>query len=218
MTNYILDVTSIDSLSKNKPRQAIILCHGYGGDGKDISTLAISWQRFLPDAIFLCPNAPEVCSDNPQGYQWFDLRSEREEIILEKSLISEEKLSVFLDQVFNNLQLEYSSLALVGFSQGCMMSIQTGLKKKEQINCIIGYSGKVINQKHLSNNINSKPKIFLMHGANDQIVPPTHLLEAKEYLNKHGLKIKTKLFKNCEHKIPVDGLSLGLGFLKKNLL
>jgi len=218
MTNYILDVTSIDSLSKNKPRQAIILCHGYGGDGKDISTLAISWQRFLPDAIFLCPNAPEVCSDNPQGYQWFDLRSEREEIILEKSLIAEEKLSVFLDQVFNNLQLEYSSLALVGFSQGCMMSIQTGLKKKEQINCIIGYSGKVINQKHLSNNINSKPKIFLMHGANDQIVPPTHLLEAKEYLNKHGLKIKTKLFKNCEHKIPVDGLSLGLGFLKKNLL
>ena len=130
MTNYILDVTSIDSLSKNKPRQAIILCHGYGGDGKDISTLAISWQRFLPDAIFLCPNAPEVCSDNPQGYQWFDLRSEREEIILEKSLIAEEKLSVFLDQVFNNLQLEYSSLALVGFSQGCMMSIQTGLKKK----------------------------------------------------------------------------------------
>ena len=218
MTNYILDVTSIDSLSKNKPRQAIILCHGYGGDGKDISTLAISWQRFLPDAIFLCPNAPEVCSDNPQGYQWFDLRSEREEIILEKSLIAEEKLSVFLDQVFNNLQLEFSSLALVGFSQGCMMSIQTGLKKKEQINCIIGYSGKVINQKHLSNNINSKPKIFLMHGANDQIVPPTHLLEAKEYLNKHGLKIKTKLFKNCEHKIPVDGLSLGLGFLKKNLL
>ncbi len=218
MTNYILDVTSIDPLSKNKPRQAIILCHGYGGDGKDISTLAISWQRFLPDAIFLCPNAPEVCSDNPQGYQWFDLRSEREEIILEKSLIAEEKLSVFLDQVFNNLQLEFSSLALVGFSQGCMMSIQTGLKKKKQINCIIGYSGKVINQKHLSNNINSKPKIFLMHGANDQIVPPTHLLEAKEYLNKHGLKIKTKLFKNCEHKIPVDGLSLGLGFLKKNLL
>ena len=109
-------------------------------------------------------------------------------------------------------------MALVGFSQGCMMSIQVGLKKKEQINCIIGYSGKVINQEHLSNNINSKPKTFLMHGADDTIVPVTHLLEAKEYLNKHGLKIKTKIFKNCEHKIPVDGSSLGLAFLKKNLL
>jgi phospholipase/carboxylesterase len=218
MTSYTLDVTSVTPLSNNKPRQGIILCHGYGGDGKDISSLAINWRRFLPDAIFLCPNAPEICTVNPQGYQWFDLTSEEEEVILEKSLMAEEKLNTFLDQVFDNFQLEPTNLALVGFSQGCMVSIQVGLKKKEQINCIIGYSGKVINQKHLSNNINSKPKIFLMHGANDTIVSPTHLLEAKEYLNKCGLKIKTKLFKNCDHKIPVEGSSLGLGFLKKNLL
>jgi len=218
MTSYILDVTSVSPLSKNKPRQVIVLCHGYGGDGKNISTLAINWQRFLPDAIFLCPNAPEVCTDNPQGYQWFDMTSEKEEMMFEKSLAAEEKLNTFLDQVVNNFQLESSNLALVGFSQGCMMSIQAGLKRKEQINCIIGYSGKVINQKHLLENINSKPKIFLMHGANDTIVSPTHLLEAKEYLKKCGLKIKTKLFKNCEHNIPVEGTSLGLVFLKKNLL
>jgi len=218
MTSYSLDVTSVPPLSKNKPRQVIVLCHGYGGDGKNISTLAINWQRFLPDAIFLCPNAPEVCTDNPQGYQWFDMASEKEETMFEKSLAAEEKLNTFLDQVINNFQLESSNLALVGFSQGCMMSIQAGLKRKEQINCIIGYSGKVINQKHLLENINSKPKIFLMHGANDTIVSPTHLLEAKEYLKKCGLKIKTKIFKNCEHNISVEGTSLGLAFLKKNLL
>ena len=182
MTNYILDVTSVSPLSKNKPRQVVILCHGYGGDGKDISILAIYWQRFLPNAIFLCPNAPEICSVNPQGYQWFDLTIEKEEVILEKSLIAEEKLNTFLDQVFDNLQLEPNNLALVGFSQGAMMSIQVGLKRKKQINSLIGYSGKIINQKHLTNNINSKPKIFLMHGENDTIVPPTHLLEAKECL------------------------------------
>ena len=218
MTSYILDVTSISPLSKNKPRQAIILCHGYGGDGKDISGLATNWQRFLPEAIFLCPNAPEVCSVNPQGYQWFDLTSEKEEVILEKSLVAEDKLNIFLDQIFDNFQLEPFNLALVGFSQGCMMSLQVGIKKKQQINCLIGYSGKVINQKHLSNNINSKPKIFLMHGENDTIVPATHLLEAKEYLKKHGINAKIKMFKNCEHKIPVEGTSLGLSFLKKNLL
>ena len=218
MTSYILEATSISPLSKNKPRQAIILCHGYGGDGKDISALAINWQRFLPDAIFLCPNGPEVCTVNPQGYQWFDLTSDKEEVILEKSLIVEEKLNTFLDQVLDNLQLEPSSLALVGFSQGCMMSIQVGLKRKKQINCLIGYSGKVINQKHLSNNVNSKPKIFLMHGENDTIVSPTYLLEAKEYLKKHGINVKTKMFKNCGHRIPVEGSSLGLEFLKKNLL
>jgi len=218
MTSYNLDVTSVEPLSKSKPRQAIVLCHGYGGDGKDISVLAINWQRFLPDAIFLCPNAPEICDVNPQGYQWFDHASEKEEIVLEKSLVAEEKLSIFLDQVFNNFQLEPNNLALVGFSQGCMISIQVGLKKKEQINCIVGYSGKVINKKHLSGNIKSKPKIFLMHGENDTIVSPTSLLEAKEYLSNLGLKIKTKMFKDCEHKIPIEGSSLGLEFLKKNLL
>jgi len=218
MTSYILDATSISPLSKDKPRHAIVLCHGYGGDGKDISVLAINWQRFLPDAIFLCPNAPEICTVNPQGYQWFDLTTEKEEVILEKSLVAEKKLDTFIDQVCDNFQLELTKLALVGFSQGAMMSIQVGIKKKKQINCLISYSGKVINQKHLSDNINSKPKIFLMHGENDTIVSPTHLLEAKEYLNKSGLKIKTKLFKNCEHRIPVEGSSLGLGFLRKNLL
>ena len=218
MINYNLNVTTVMPLSKSKPKQAIILCHGYGGDGKDISTLAINWQRFLPDSIFLSPNAPEACSINPQGYQWFDLTSEKEEIILEKSLVAEEKLSLFLDQVLDNFQLEPKNIALVGFSQGCMMAIQTGIKKKIKINCLIGYSGKIINQNHLANNINSKPKIFLMHGEHDTIVPPTHLLEAKEYLKNHEINVKIKMFKNCEHKIPVEGSSLGLEFLKKNLL
>ena len=218
MTNFNLKTTSILPTSKNKPKQIIVLCHGYGGDGKDISILAINWQRFLPDAIFLCPNGPEICSVNPGGFQWFDLEIEKEEAILEKSLKAEKKLTLYLDQVLDNFQLEPNNLALIGFSQGCMMSIQVGLKNKKEINCVIGYSGKVINQKHLSENINSKPKIFLMHGDNDTIVSPTHLLEAKEYFTKCGIKIKTKLFKKCEHRIPVEGSSLGLAFLRKNLL
>jgi len=218
MTSYNLEVTSISPLSKQKPRQAVVLCHGYGGDGQDISNLAINWQRFLPETIFLCPNASEICTVNPQGYQWYDLSSDKEEVILEKSLVAEEKLDTFLDQVLDNFQLEVNNLALVGFSQGCMMSIQIALKKKKEISCLIGYSGKVINQKHLSNNVNSKPKTFLMHGENDTIVSPTYLLEAKEYLKKCGINVKTKMFKNCEHKIPVEGSSLGLAFLKKNLL
>ena len=218
MTNYILNTFSVSPLSKSKPKQIIVLCHGYGGDGKDISILASNWQRFLPDAIFLCPNAPEVCAVNPGGYQWFDLENEKEEIILEKSLNAEEKLSKFLDQTLDHYQLKPPNLALVGFSQGCMISIQAGFKHKKQINCLVGYSGKVINQKHLSENINSKPKIFLMHGDKDTIVSPTHLLEAKEYFTNCKIKIKTKLFKNCEHRISVEGSSLGLEFLRKNLL
>ena len=218
MTKYILDTITIEPLSKNKPKQFVILLHGYGGDGRDISILAYNWQRFLPDAIFLCPNAPEICSINPKGYQWFDLESESEEVILTKSLEAEKKLSVYLDQLINNFQIDADKIGLVGFSQGCMMMIQLALKKKEQINCLVGYSGKIINKQHLSNSIISRPKIFLMHGERDTIVPPGHLLESKEFLVQRSLKIRTKLFKNCEHKISVEASSLGLEFLRKNLL
>ena len=218
MTNYIFNFTKVDTLSKAKPKSAVILCHGYGGDGKDISSLAIHWRRFLPDTVFLCPDAPEICAVNSQGFQWFDLAIEKEDVILEKSIFAEQKLILFLNQITNNFKLDSENLALVGFSQGCMISLQAGLKYKKKLACIIGYSGKIINQKYLSENINSKPKIFLMHGANDTIVSPTFLLESKEYLKKHDIKVKTKLFKDCEHRIPIEGTSLGLNFLKKNLL
>ena len=218
MTKYDLEVVSILSLSKTKPKQAIILCHGYGGDGRDISMLATNWQRFLPEAVFLCPNAPEVCKVNPLGYQWFDMTVENEETILEKSLVAEKKLNTFLDQILDDFQLDTTNLVLVGFSQGSMMIIQTALKKKKQINCLVAYSGKIINKQHLSGNIVSRPKIFLMHGDKDTIISPIHLLESKEFLVQQSLKIRTKLFKNCEHKISVEASSLGLEFLRKNLL
>lgn len=218
MTKYILNTTTIFPLSQNKPKQALVLCHGYGGSGKDISILASSWQRFLPETIFLSPDAPETCGISPTGYQWFDLTEDINEKILEKSLIAEKKLSTYLDQVVDNFQLDVKNLGLVGFSQGCMIIIQTALKKKNKVGCVLGYSGKIINKNHLSNNIISKPNFFLMHGDQDSIVPTGHLLEAKEFMIQNNINIKTKILKNCEHAIPVKGLSLGLDFLKKNIL
>ena len=216
--SYSLNTTTINTLSKEKPKNAVILCHGYGGDGKDISLLANYWKTYLPETIFFCPDAPEKCAVSPTGFQWFDLMDQSQDQILSKSIVAEIRLNKFIDEIKKNNNFTDNQIALVGFSQGCMISIQTGLQRKDQINCIIGYSGKVINQKYLIKNINSKPKIFLMHGTNDAIVSPNHLLEAKDYLKKCGLEIKTKLFKNCEHNIPVEGTSLGLAFLKKNLL
>ena len=97
MTKYIFNVVSFSPFSKKEPKQIIILCHGYGGDGRDISVLANYWKRFLPEAIFLCPNAPEICAMNPLGYQWFDMTIENDEMILKKSLMAEKKLSTFLE-------------------------------------------------------------------------------------------------------------------------
>ena len=212
-----LDTTIINPISGNKPKNAIIFLHGYGADGKSISFLILNWARFLPDTIFLCPNGPEKCSINNLGYQWFDLSNENEKIIFEKSLIAERKVTQYIDEIKKNYELENSNICLSGFSQGCMLSISVGLTLKEELNCIVGFSGKIINKENLLHRINTKPKIFLLHGDMDPVVLPTYLLESKEFFFKIDYKIKTKLLKNCEHDIPIEASSLALEFIKKNL-
>ena len=215
--SYSLNSVIINPISKSSPKNAVILCHGYGGDGNDISILANYWKNFLPDTMFVCPDAPEICKVNPSGFQWFDLMDQTDDETLSKSLIAEKKLDNFINEVTSQNNLSLNDIALVGFSQGCMISLQTALKKRDKIKCLIGYSGKILNTKHLSQNINSKPEIFLMHGDKDAVVPINFLLEAKEFFNKNNYIIQTKIFKNCEHRIPTEGSSLGLEFLKKNL-
>tara|TARA_B100000700_G_scaffold319582_1_gene414991 strand:+ start:394 stop:1041 length:648 start_codon:yes stop_codon:yes gene_type:complete len=213
---YSLKATLINSGSIIK--NAVILCHGYGGDGKDISIVAHYWKNFLPDTLFVCPDAPEVCKVNPSGFQWFDLMDQTEDEILSKSLIAEKKLNKFIDEVKANNKLKDDQISLVGFSQGCMISLQTALKRKDKIKCLIGYSGKILNSHHLRKNINSRPEIYLMHGDIDNVVPINSLLEAKEFFSNEKYNINTKIFKNCEHRIPTEGLSTGLEFLKKNFV
>tara|TARA_B100000945_G_scaffold200317_1_gene161035 strand:- start:1749 stop:2405 length:657 start_codon:yes stop_codon:yes gene_type:complete len=215
--NLSLNSVIINPQSKSSPKNIVILCHGYGGDGKDISILANYWKNFLPDTLFVCPDAPEICKVNPGGFQWFDLMDQTEDEILSKSLIAENKLNNFIDEVKDKNNINAKRVALVGFSQGCMISMQTVLKRKEEINCLIGYSGKILNIKHMENNIVSRPEIYLMHGDIDAVVPLNSLLEAKEFFDKQNYKINTKIFKNCEHRIPTEGSSIGLQFLKKNL-
>ena len=214
---YSLNTTLINPSSNSAPKNVVILCHGYGGDGKDISVLAGYWKNFLPDTLFLCPDAPEVCKVNPNGFQWFDLMDQTDDEILSKSLIAEQKLNLFINEVIKKNKIDNKNIALVGFSQGCMISLQTALKRKDRIKCLVGYSGKILNQKHLRKNINSRPEIYLMHGDIDQVVPINSFLEAKYFFEQNKYKISTKIFKKCEHKIPNEGLSIGLEFLKKNL-
>ena len=214
--SYSLNTTIINPFSKEKPKNAVILCHGYGGDGKDISILANYWKAYLPNTVFICPDAPEKCAVSPTGFQWFDLAETSSDQILTKSFIAEMKLNKLIDEVKNNYNLLANQIAIGGFSQGCMLSLQTGIKRRDQVRCILGYSGRIIDTDHLSKNINSKPNIFLLHGDKDQIVPINSLLEAKDFFNKNDYEIQTKILKNCEHRIPSEGSSLGLEFLKNN--
>ena len=214
---FSLSAIVLEPLSKIKPKNAVILCHGYGGDGKDISILAGYWRTYLPDTIFICPDAPEKCEASPSGFQWFDLTDQDPEQILSKSLVAENKLNKLIDEVKKGYNLLANQIIIGGFSQGSMISLQTGIKRKDKINSILGYSGKIIDLEHLSKNIVSRPNIFLMHGDIDQVVPVDGLLEAKNFFIKNNYEIETKIFKDCEHRIPMEGSSLGLQFIKKHL-
>ena len=214
---YSLNTIILEPLTKKKPKNAVILCHGYGGDGKDISILASYWKAHLPDTIFICPDAPETCTANPSGYQWFDLIDQTPDQILSKSLVAEISLNKLIDEVREKNNLSSDKIIIGGFSQGCMISLQTGIKRKDKINSIIGYSGKIIDINHLGKNLISRPNIILMHGDKDQVVTIDGLLEAKDFFSKNSYPIETQIFKNCEHRIPIEGSSLGLQFIKKHL-
>jgi phospholipase/carboxylesterase len=197
-------------------KNAVVLLHGYGGDGKDISMLTLNWKRFLPNTIFLCPNGHEKCVINPTGYQWFDLTRDDPEYILEQSKNSERKLKQFIEEIKNEYGLKNSQISLSGFSQGCMMSINLGLTSSENYNCIIGFSGKIINEEDLIKRKTSSTKMLLLHGDKDTVVPPTFLLEAKDFLIRNDVEIETKMIKNCEHQIPVEASSAALNYIKNN--
>jgi len=209
--------TSIIKPENNIPiNNAVILLHGYGGDGKDISMLTLNWKRFLPNTIFLCPNGHEKCAINPSGYQWFDLTKDDPQYILEQSKKSEKKLQQFIDEVKTKYNLKNSQICLSGFSQGCMMSINLGLINSENFNCVVGFSGKIINQEDLVSRKTSSTKFFLIHGDLDTVVSPTFLLEAKDFLIRNGIEVETKMIKNCEHHIPVEASSEALNYIKNN--
>ena len=195
---------------------AVILLHGYGGDGKDISMLTLNWKRFLPNTIFLCPNGHEECPINPSGYQWFDLTKDDPQYILEQSKKAEKKIDKFINEVKNKYNLKNSQICLSGFSQGSMMSINLGLTTNENFNCVVGFSGKIINQKDLVSRKTCSTKMFLLHGDADTVVSPTYLLEAKDFLIRNNVEVKTKMIQNCEHHIPLEASSEALSYIRNN--
>jgi len=192
---------------------AIILLHGYGGDGQDISMLSLGWRRHLPNTIFICPNGHEKCAINPTGYQWFDLSKDDPEYILNESKKAETKLNKFINEIKNEFKLQNNKICLSGFSQGCMMSLNLGLISDQRYNCIVGFSGKIINQEYLTKKKNVDADILMIHGDADEIVSPNFLLEAKDFFIRNSVNVETQLIKNCGHHIPVEASSIGLNYI-----
>ena len=138
--------------------------------------------------------------------------------ILEESIKAEKKLKFFINEIKKKYNLENSNICLSGFSQGCMMCINIGLTSDTNFNCVVGFSGKIIDKENLSNRISSKTKMFLTHGDMDSVVPSTYLLEAKDFLLRNNVEIETKIISNSDHHIPIEASSSALKYIKKNLI
>ena len=214
---FCLDSTIIKPDKNVKIKNAIILLHGYGGDGKDISMLSLNWKRHLPNTIFICPNGHETCTINPSGFQWFDLTKDDPDYILNESIKAEKKLRMFIDEIKNEYNLENKKICLSGFSQGCMMSINLGITSTQEYSCIVGFSGKIIDQKDLRSRKKVSTNTLLIHGDSDQVVSPNFLLEAKDFFIRNNIEIETHLIKNCDHHIPMEASSIALNYILKKI-
>jgi len=214
---FCLDSIIIKPEEEMEIKHAVILLHGYGGDGKDISMLTLNWKRHMPNTVFICPNGHEICPINPSGFQWFDLTKDDTDYILDQSIKAEKKIKLFINEIKQEFNLQNNQICLSGFSQGCMMSLNVGLTSEEKFSCIVGFSGKIINQNNLKLRIKNSTDTLLIHGDADQVVPSTYLLEAKDFLIRNNVGVETLLLKNCDHHIPVEASSTALNYiLKKN--
>ena len=153
-----------------------------------------------------------------QLLDWFDLNTDDAEYILSESKKAENKLNQYIEEIKLAYKLKNSQICISGFSQGCMMAINVGLTSNESFNCIVGFSGKIIDMKDLSSRIKTKTNILMIHGDLDPIVAPSNLLDAKDFFIRNKINIETLMIKNCDHHIPIEASSAALKFIKKNLI
>ena len=200
-----------------KPRRLVILLHGLGADGTDLIGLAPVWAQILPDAEFVSPNAPFPCDMAPYGYQWFSFQDRTPEAVLSGVRAAAPMLDAFIDDALAARGLTESDLALVGFSQGTMMSLYVGLRRANQLAGILGYSGRLIAPALLAGELRSRPPVLLVHGTHDPMVPFESLAHAEAALKTAGVPVETLACPGIEHSIDPEGLQRGGAFLQRVL-
>ena len=195
-------------------KQLVILCHGYGSDGNDLISLAPYWQKLLPDAAFIAPNAPQRCDGNPMGYQWFPIsRLDPSEIALGVTAAAP-LLDRFIDEQLRQRGLDGSQLALVGFSQGTMMSLHVGLRRAVAPAGILGYSGALAVPERLGDEMTCRPPVLMLHGDADDMLPVSRMHQAVQALGEAGLPVQWHVSHGLGHGIDQTGLELGGRFIE----
>lgn len=221
MKHAPLDGPRQEALS-GRTESLVILLHGYGANGDDLIELGSGWAQDLRNTAFVGVNAPEPCPISPGGLQWFPLthnpgglRSPSE--YWDGVCHSQEVLHAFIDSELARYGLDETSCALVGFSQGTMMALHAGLRRKKQLAGIVAYSGVLAGPERLDPGTSVKPPVLLVHGEDDPVIPVEALAFAKEALRKAGIDPEWHIVSGLGHGIDPLGFQLGHNFLKRVL-
>ncbi len=201
-------------------KSVVVFLHGYGADGADLLGLADPLSEHMPDTTFIAPDAPEKCLGNPMGYQWFPipwLDGSSEEDSMRGVEMATADINAFLDQVLEDEGIEPSQLIVFGFSQGTMMSLRVLPRRDEPIAGLVAFSGRMLEPDQFAENVVSKLPILLVHGDQDDMVPPGHFSESGEVLQAAGFETYGFIMKGTGHGIAMDGLSVALSFMRDNL-
>ncbi len=208
----IVNGSSLQPLSGGPPKQIVLLLHGYGSNGADLISLAPHWQRTLPNALFLAPNAPQRMNS---GYQWWPLSTFTPQALATGAAAAAPAIDAFIDRKLAQYGLSDADLALVGFSQGTMMALHVGLRRANKVAGILGYSGALTGAADLANQIITKPPVLLVHGSADPVVPVSALHAAEHALRAVGLDVATHVSAGLGHSVDPVGLRLGAEFIER---
>lgn len=199
-------------------RSAVVFLHGYGANGADLLGLADPLGEHLPDTLFVGPDAPEACAGAPFGFQWFpipwiDGSSEEESMAGMARAVDD--LNAFLDALMLDEDLMPEQVVLFGFSQGTMMSLHVAPRREDAVAGVVAFSGRLLAPDLLADEVVSRPPVLLIHGDQDDVVPPQSLPEAAEALQNAGWEeVYAHIMKGTAHGIAPDGLSVALAFMR----
>jgi len=198
----------------------MVFLHGYGADGADLLGLAEPLAEHLPDTVFVAPDAPERSAMNPMGYQWFPIPwlDGSDPVEAEQAMdAAVDDLNAYLDDLMRNEGIGADQLVLVGFSQGTMMALHVALRRDAPVAALVGFSGRLLRPETLEAELKSKPPVLLIHGDQDDVVPPQSLPEAAQALQDAGLDVYAHVMEGTAHGIAPDGLSVALAFVRDRL-
>lgn len=204
-----------------RPTQLVVLCHGVGADGSDLIELAPFWGKALPEAVFASPNAPEAYDMAPPGAgfgrQWFSIGNLDPATFGSGVRSARAALDGFLDAELDRLGLSPDAYALMGFSQGAMTALFTGLRRRVPPRAILAYSGALIDPGSLAAEMTGRPPVLIVHGEADPVVPASRSRDAEAALKTHGVTVDSFYVPGLGHGIEEQGLAAGGRFLERHL-